>query len=210
MTYDGMRFTRPRWRSHGIVLVLLTLLAAGCTGAPKVVESWKDPNVTGPLRFKKILVMVVHPDAYTRRIGEDELARAVGPDRAVQAETLLTDAERADLEKLKAKVTQAGVDGVVTMRVAGTGTHPSAPAPSSSYSYDAFWKDDGLAVMGRPDGPTPSDRAIQIRTRIYSVADERLVWDCVSESFDWDGTRDLIGGIAKAVSKRLREEHLIE
>jgi hypothetical protein len=189
--------------------MLLTLLAGGCTGAPKVLESWKDPSVTGPLRFKKILVMVVHPDAYTRRAGEDELALAVGPDRAVQAEQFLTDAERADLEKLKAKVKQSGIDGVVTMRVAGSGTHPSAPG-SSSYSYDAFWKDDGLAVMGRPDGPTPSDRAIQIRTRIFSVADERLVWDCVSESFDWDGTRDLIGGIAKAVSKRLREEHLIE
>jgi hypothetical protein len=201
-----MRFTHRR---YSVVLLFLTLVAGGCTGSPKVVESWKDPNVTGPLRFKKILVMVVHPDAYTRRVGEDELARAVGPDRAVQAEQLLTDAERADLEKLKAKVKQSGVDGVVTMRVAGTGTHPSAPG-SSSYSYDAFWKDDGLPVMGRPDGPTPSHRAIQIRTRIYSVADERLVWDGVSEAFDWEDARDLIGGIAKAVSKRLREEHLIE
>jgi hypothetical protein len=150
-----MRFTHRRWRSHRVILLFLTLIAGGCTGSPKVVESWKDPNVTGPLRFKKILVMVVHPDAYTRRTAEDELARAVGPDRAVQAEQLLTDAERADLEKLKAKVKQSGVDGVVTMRVAGTGTHPASPG-SGSYSYDAFWKDDGLAVMRMGNGDAAS------------------------------------------------------
>jgi hypothetical protein len=65
-------------------------------------------------------------------------------------------------------------------------------------------------VVGRPDDPAPSRRAVLIRTRIYSVVDEKVVWDGVSEAFDPKDTRTLIGDIARAVSKRLRQDHLIE
>jgi hypothetical protein len=204
---------RLGFRTWGVGAVLIVALFAigGCAKGPRVVESWKDPGVTGPLRFKKILVLAFHPDAIARRSAEDELVRQIGADRAIPASAVLSDADRGDLEKIKAKVKQSGVDGVVTMRIAGTGKYvpPRRPGPDS-YSYDAFWKDDGLPEPGRPEGAAYSDRTILLRTRIYSVADQRLVWEGVTESSDVKDAQSLLDGMVKVVSKRLREEHLID
>src|SRR4051812_27514224 len=90
----------------GSVLSLGLLLAVGCNSTPRVTESWKDPSVTGPFQFKKIMVIATHPDLLTRKAAEDELVRQIGPDRAVPADQILTDAERKDIEKIKAKVKQ--------------------------------------------------------------------------------------------------------
>ena len=90
--------------ASGATLMMLMLLTGGCMGTPKVVESWKDPSVTGPLRFKKIVVIAFHPHARTRQAAEGELVRQIGADRAISGDQFLTDADRTDPEKIKALV----------------------------------------------------------------------------------------------------------
>jgi len=211
-----MRLTTKLHAVRSLLFVALLLCAAaaavGCSPTTKIVNSWKDPSVAGPLKFKKVLVIVIHPDAHTRGIAEDELVRQIGADRAIRGDQVLTDEDRADRNKLKAKVKQSGVDGVVTMRVAGATTNTAWSRGFDSYAYDSFWQDydRNISAGDSSVGAMHTERVISIRTSIFSVADEKLVWSGVSESFDPTNTRALIDDIAKAVGARLREEHVIE
>ena len=199
------------WRSTAVLVMACLLVCGGCA-TTKVVESWKDPSVTGPLRFKKILVIVVHPETYTRRAAEDELVKQIGADRAIPGDQILTDADRADVQKVKAKVKQSGVDGVVTMRLGGATTRTAASPGYEPYGYESMWNDydRDMSAGDRSSGGVHSTNVLSIRTRIYSVADEKLVWTGVSDVIDPKHVRQIMADVAKAVGKRLREEHLIQ
>jgi len=208
-----MKFNSMFAVSSAVAVLLISMLTVGgCTSTPRVVQSWKNPSVTGPLRFKKILVIAVYPDPTIRRIAEDELVQQIGPDRTVSASQVLTDADRGDREKIKAKVKQLGFDGVVTIRVAGATMRSETSGAFNPYSYNSFWQDydNTMSAAEASRAETYSERVVSIRTRIFRVSDETLVWEGVTETFDAKDARVLVDDVVKAVVKRLREEHMIE
>src|SRR5262249_53747171 len=97
---------------------LLLLGTGGCSTA-SITNTWKDPTFAGPIHFKKVVALVIHPDSTVRRVAEDEIVHQIGPERSVAAYTFVTEDERQDADKLKAKLESSGVDGAVTMRLLG-------------------------------------------------------------------------------------------
>src|SRR5688572_4103555 len=85
-------------------LVAVGAAASGCSPSTKVVETWKDPGFTGPIDFKRTLVIAIHPDRYARNVTEDTLVEHIGPDRAVAGHNFLTDEERQGSMKLTSKL----------------------------------------------------------------------------------------------------------
>jgi hypothetical protein len=188
------------------ILIGLMFLA-GCTSA-RVVNSWRDPTFAGPIEFKKTLVLVIRPDSSVRRSAEDELVRQIGPNRSVAAYQVLTEEERTHAEKLKAKLQSIGADGVVTMAVVGARTEttwvPGSGGPQQFYSYY-----DHAAVQAADPGYLRTDRIVSVETKIYSVADDKLIWSGLSDTFDPSEVKKAVADIAKAVGGELRKQKLI-
>ena len=99
-----------------VTLALLTLTA--CTGTT-IIDSWLDPSVTSSRHFKKIAVVVMSRDPMIRRTAEDTLVSHITRTQAVPAYSLLTETDEMSSDRVKARLEEAGVDGVVVMRMIG-------------------------------------------------------------------------------------------
>jgi hypothetical protein len=191
-------------------LVALTFLfVTGCESSSKIVIPWKDPSFTGPMHFKKIVALVVHPEKYVRKNGEDEIVRTIGPERCVAGYTFLSDEDLEDINKVKAKLHEGGYDGAVVLRVAGarssTGRIPQAGNDIPFFSYydnsGGFVADTGYAT---------SETAVLIQVNIWDVTNEKMIWSGTSETFSPQGTTDTVAKIAKATGEELRKEKLMQ
>ena len=123
--------------AKGVVLLMLVVGLVACASTT-IRDSWRDPSV-GRIEFKKVLAMVISADATLRRVAEDELVRQMQGIEAVASYTLLTEEDSRDLEKAKAKVTAAGFDGVVTMRLIKSEKQVTLVPGAYATSYPRFW-----------------------------------------------------------------------
>ena len=191
---------------HGLsFLGCLVLLIGGCSTA-KVTNTWRDPNFQGPIQFKKTVALAIHPDNTVRRVAEDEMARQIGTDRAVAAYTLLSEEDRQDVNRVKAKLQAAGVDGVVTMQLLGKRNETTYVPGSPSYGFYDYY--GGARYAGSP-GYVVTDTIATVETRIYSVTEGKLIWSGTSETFNPSNIKENVGDIAKAVIEELRKEKLL-
>jgi hypothetical protein len=193
-------------RSHIRVLLAALMLTSGCAST-RIVNTWREPAFKGPITFKKTLIAVVHPLPEVRKAAEDELVFQIGSQRAVPAHQVLTEEERKDVNKLKAKVQAGGFDGVVTMRVVDKRSQTSVESASVPEDfYESY--DRGIQLVADPTY-TRTVNIVSVKTNIYSVADAKLIWSGTSESFDPTQVEDFVAEIAKAVGEALRREKLL-
>ena len=61
------------------------------------------------------------------------MVKQIGPDRAVAGYTILTDDESKDVNKVKAKLQAEGIDGAVTMKLAGSRSETTYIPGSGGY-----------------------------------------------------------------------------
>lgn len=193
-------------RAIPCALVMIILLVGGCASeSSQLVLTYRDPSFAGPIAFKKTMVMAIYPDGPIRRDAEDELVKLIGPERAVAASQVLTEEDRQDVDKIEAKNQSNHIDGVVTLRITDAQTQtivvPNASKMNYSYNNRVFVSDPGTAL---------SSTRVHVQINIYSVAEQKLIWTGVSETFDPTDTRKVIDGIAKAVGEDLRKEHLLQ
>ncbi len=201
------------------LMALLILAAAACTTA-RLTSSWKAPD-TGPLNFagKKIVALVISDDQALRRQAEDTLARDLTA-RGVQgvpAYTLIPAAEAGDRDKAKARLQQAGAEGVVAMRVAGRNTElnyvPGGPYSTSMWNhpyYSSFWGyyGWGWGVVSSP-GYLKTDTVVSVETLIYSLPKDKLLWAALSETTNPSDVDSAIKALVNEAAKRLKYEGLI-
>ncbi|MDH4272144.1 MAG: hypothetical protein OEW18_09230 [Candidatus Aminicenantes bacterium] len=200
-------------------MTLVILAAAACTTA-RLTSSWKAPD-TGPLNFagKKVVALIISDDGVMRREAEDSLARALTA-RGVQgvpASTLIPPAEARDREKAKARLQQAGVEGVVAMRVAGKNAElnyvPGGPFSTSMWNhpyYSSFWGyyGWGWGVVSSP-GYLKTDTVVTVETLIYSLPKDKLLWAAMSETTNPTSVDSTIKALVNEAAKRLKYEGLI-
>ena len=195
--------------SKALVAGLLVAIAASCAST-KVISSWKEPSA-GPLKFKKVLVLVMSKDESVRRAAEDEVVRQVKKAQAVPSYSLFLADDLRDTDRAKAKIKQDGFDGAIMMRLVDksqetTWVPGSYPAPY--YSMYGYW---GYGYgMAYDPGYIRTDTIVKIETNIYSVQDGKLIWSGLSESFNPTGPRELVQGVAGAVAEELKKQGLIQ
>jgi hypothetical protein len=191
------------------LVVCIALFAVACA-ATEVKDSWRNPEV-GPIRFKKVVVLAITNDAALRRTIEDQLTKQGARAEVVAAYTFIPDGDLGDTEKLKRLVSEAGFDGAVVFRIAGTQKQQTYVPGSYAMPSYGLWGYYGNAwsVMSSP-GYVVTDTYVEVETRVYSVADEKLVWAGRSETLNPPSIRELVDDVAKAVAKELRAQGLIE
>lgn len=201
-------------------LTLLVILAAAACSTTRLMSSWKAPD-TGPLNFagKKIVALIISNNEARRREAEDSLARALSA-RGVQgvaAYMLVPPAETSDREKAKKRLQEAGVEGIVAMRVAGENTElkyvPGAPYSSAMWNhpyYSSFWGYYGWGwdAVSSP-GYLKTDTVVTVETLIYSLSKDKLLWAAMSETTNPGNVDSAIKALVNEIAKRLKYEGLI-
>jgi hypothetical protein len=190
-----------------IAAALLGLTA--CTGTT-LKDSWLDPSVTSAHRFKKVAVAVLSRDQTIRRVAEDTLVARITRSEAVPSYRLVPESEGNNVDRVKARLQDAGVDGVVVMRLMGVDketTWVPGSYPTPYYGFRGYY---GWAhPMAYSPGYLQTDTIVQMETNVYSLADDKLVYAARSETFNPVNTAGLVGEIADAIARDLKKRGVL-
>lgn len=196
-----------------LTLILVGAVLTGCSST-RLEHGWKDPEVK-TLAFAKLMVVAPYPDGAVRREAEDALRAAITAVPVVTSyESVKEPDALRDVNQVLAAATQAGADGVVTMRLVSDRTEleysPGATYPTGYHSMPGYWGPRyGLAPMGYAPPTVTSARMIGIETSIYRVSDHKLLWSGLSSTRNPREVKVLISETVEVVRERLRSDGLV-
>ena len=117
---------------------------------------------------------------------------------------VLSDDDLKDRDHAKAKLVAGGYDGVVALRLVGKETKLVA-TPST---YDGYW---GTAWPGSYDpGYLSTETVVRAETKVFSFADNKLVWSGLSKTVDPNTISSAIDDVTKVVAQALEKQHIVE
>jgi hypothetical protein len=181
------------------IALLLVAIASAC-GTTQITSSTKEAGAQPLERGQKVLAMVVSPDAKGRQTAEDELARLLQDGTA--AHRVFNDEQLKDRAVLRERLSAEGYKYVVVMKFLRLepGTHPAVQPVNDFYADQdpLLWSDQEQDYT-----------SVFVSTRVYTVADGKMVWEAQSESVDPSGMKQLVDDIAEAADKRLKDEGMV-
>jgi hypothetical protein len=177
------------------VLTLAVLGLAACA-MTRFKSTWQEPSASPiTLSGQKVAAFVLAASETTRRAAEDALAQELSARGAqgVASYTLLPSLEPRDPEATRQKLEQAGVEGAVTMRVVGRDTRTTYTPPT----FVGYYR-----VASIDAGSVRTDTLVSVETRVYSVAQDKLLW--AGESVTTNPTK--LDTFIKELSAKAAEE----
>jgi hypothetical protein len=211
-------------RHHvGIALAVAGALSLAACASTRFDSTWKAPG-TQPLNFagQKVVALVINSEEASRLGAESDLARELTA-RGVQgipASTLIPLSESRDKEKAKARFTEAGVAGVVVMRVLGKEQEISS-SPTMSYweapYYGSFWGGGGGAggYYGYGWGAVYSagylrtDTIVSVETLVYDMKADKLVWAGRSQTTNPKRVDTFVKELTAGAASKMKKDGLI-
>jgi hypothetical protein len=200
---------KPSSISALIGATLLMLTACGPT--TKLATEWEAPQKPEP--FEKIVAIAMSRDTIMRRIAENEFVKTL-PKHAKTTEGLasysvIPDAERDDVEKVKMRLREADADGVVVFRLVDANTQIYANQPGGYYT--SFWGYYSWAapVVFSP-GYMMSEEVIRIESLVYDVETAELIWTTITESTDPKSSQKVIDDVVRLALRRMKALGLVK
>jgi hypothetical protein len=179
-------------------------------------STWKAPGAEGiePVG-KTIAALVISSDANSRKSAEVYLANdlSIRGAHGIPAYTLL-GSDHGNGDYARARLKEAGVDGVVVMRAVGkeqqvTYTPAGASSTFGTY-YGGFGSYYGYGWQTTfSTGSVRTDTVVAVETLIYSLKDDKLLWAGTSHTTNPDNLSELVTQVADAVAKQAARQGLI-
>ena len=180
-------------------------------GGTKTIQRWVSPDI-GKYQFDHVLTICVVKDPTTRQMVEDAMAARARKDNALPSYNILNEAELRDKDQARGKILQMGFDGAVIMRPLRVEDRVNY-VPGSSYPahYASFWGYYGTVwpALYVPDY-VYTDKIVQVETTIFSIKDDKLLWNTLSETKNPESAREVVLGIAKEIGKEARKRGLVK
>jgi hypothetical protein len=174
-------------------------------------DTWKDPE-TKKLDFKKVLALVITNEDIIQRSAEARLVENIKRAEAVPAHRFLVKEDLKDLEKLKAKVREQGIDGAIVLRLVAVDEQeqyvPGRYVTDPSYSFWGYYGYYWPRVY--EPGYSVSRQVVIVESRIYSVTNEKMIWSGISRTPEPGSVKELIDDLAVAAVEQLKTEGLLE
>jgi hypothetical protein len=202
-----------RWRWTAAVLVVVmagAVLAAG----PKLKSSWRnmDPKATP---VSKLIVIGFTKEQATRRSMEDSLAAEIVKNGGTAEPSYLLVPGPLPKEPvdMKARITAAGYDGAVVVRVAGVSQEQSwepnlmPVMPTYYYSPWSYW--DYWYPYAWDPFYLRTDTIVRIETVVYSIRSDVMLWTGLSESTNPGSVRKLIQEVAVAAGADIKQRNVL-
>jgi hypothetical protein len=195
-----------------ILLSLLILLS--CSSSNKISNSWKNPDVGEELiKFQTVAVfaMVKNPDM--RMDVEEALASQMPNTIAVPSYKMITNEELADINAVKKKLSERGMEGALVLSVRNvnqqTSYYSSGMYPSAYYSFGGYYN-YAWNYMYDPYMYSTTNVYVDLEILIYSIKNDQLIWYGESTSVNPEGIQQTISEIAVSVKKQLVEDGLLD
>lgn len=195
-----------------LLCIAVALGFAGCGGSSTTIEeSWKAPSVA-PSRLRNVVTVCISRDGAMRRVVEDAMAQRLAHlgVRAVPVYSVLSDDDDLkDRDRAKAKLMASGYDGVVALRIVGKETKIVATPPTyyGYWTFDSYW---GMAWPGVYDpGYLTTETVVRVETKVFSLADNKLVWEGLSKTVDPNTIRSVIDDVTKVVAETLKKQQIV-
>ena len=206
------------WRDR-LSLCLRTLICSmalwvsACETPTTFTSTWKAPDahrINGA--GKKIAAVVLSSDVDRRRSAEVYLANdlTIRGARGVASYTLLGFDNR-DANYARARLKEAGVEGVIVMRMVGkdqrTWGDPGGLSGSAYGSFGSYYS-YGMELTYSTSS-IQTETVVSIETLIYSLKDDKLLWASTSRTTNPDNLSQLVDQVADAVAREAAKQGLI-
>ncbi|MDZ7625882.1 MAG: hypothetical protein U5J96_15740 [Ignavibacteriaceae bacterium] len=196
-----------------LAFFLATILLTGCSSSNKISNSWKNPEATQEsAKFQTVAVfaMVKNPDM--RMDVEESIASQMPNTIAVPSYKMITNEELADLNAVKKKLNERGMEGALVLSVRNvdqkTSYYSSGMYPSTYYSFGGYYN-YAWNYMYDPYAYSSTNVYVDLEILIYSLKDDKLVWYGESTSVNPEGIQQTISELAVSVKNQLIEDGLL-
>ncbi len=120
------------------------------------------------------------------------------------------------MERTKKQLSEAGVDGVVIMRVLGEKERTRVTYTGAPWGYAPYYRHFvqllgirlGRALLARPRSRTTTE--LSIETLVYSLTRDELLWAGTSRTTDPGKIASLVDEIADAAAKEMTKQGVLK
>ena len=196
------------------LFLLTTVLLVSCSTSNKISNSWKNPEATlESTKFQTVAVfaMVKNPDM--RMDVEEALASQMPNTIAVPSYKMITNEELADLNTVKQKLNERGMQGALLIRVKKvdekTSYYSSGMYPSAYYTFGGYYN-YAWNYMYDPYMYSSTNVYVDLEILIYSIKDDQLIWYGESTSVNPESIQQSISELAVSVKNQLVEDGLLD
>lgn len=196
------------------ILIALAVLLAGCSSSNRISNSWTNPEATAEsIKFQTVAVFAMVKDQQMMRDIEEALASQMPNTVAVPAYKMISNEELADLNAVKQKLNDRGMEGALIFSVRNvdqkTTFYSSGMYPSSYYSFGGYYN-YAWNYMYDPYMYSSTNVYVDLEILIYSLKDDKLVWYGESTSVNPKGIQETISALAVSVKNQLVEDGLLD
>ena len=101
-----------------LIILLIAVLLAGCSSSNKIFNSWKNPEATiESAKFQTVAVFAMVKNLDMRMDVEESLASQMPNTIAVPSYKMITNEELADINAVKKKLSERGMEGALVLSV---------------------------------------------------------------------------------------------
>jgi hypothetical protein len=199
------------WRTAAVAVALAGVVLVA---APKLKSSWRNPDpAASPV--SKVVVIGFTSEVATRRAMEDALTAEIRKNggAAEPSYSLIPGPLPKEPAAMKEKVSAAGFDGAVVVRLAGVTSEQYwdpgyvAVVPSYYYSPWSYW--GHYYPYAWDMGYMRTQTVVQLEATAYALKGEVLIWSGISESTNPGSVRKLIQEVAVPVGVELKKRNVI-
>ncbi len=196
------------------LFLLLALLLVGCSTSNKISNSWKNPDATEEsIRFQTVAVFGMVKDQQMRKDVEEAIAGQMVNTIAVPSYKMVSNDELGDLDAVKKKLSERGMEGALVLSVRNvdqkTSYYSSGMYPSAYYTFGGYYN-YAWNYMYDPFVYSSTNVYVDLEILIYSLKDDKLVWYGESTSVNPKGIQKTISELAVSVRNQLVEDGLLD
>jgi hypothetical protein len=197
-----------------IFIVVSILILFSCSSSNKISNSWKNPDVTmESAKFQTVAVFAMVKEDQIRRDIEETIVSQMPNIVAVPAYKMITKEELADLDAVKKKLSERGMEGALVLSVRKvdekTSYYSSGMYPSAYYSFGGYYNYAWNYIYD-PYMYSTTNVYVDLEILIYSIKEDKLVWYGESTSVNPEGIQQTISELAVSVKNQLVEDGLLD
>ena len=194
--------------------ITLLIILIGCSSSNKITNSWKNPDATKEsIKFQTVAVFAMVKDQQMRRDVEDAIASQMPNTIAVPAYKMVTNEELADIDAVKQKLKDRGMEGALVLSVKNvnqkTSYYSSGMYPSAYYTFGGYYN-YAWNYMYDPYVYSNTNVYVDLEILIYSLKNDQLVWYGGSTSVNPKDIQETISELAVSVKNQLVEDGLLD
>ena len=203
-----------RISSRFALTATLVLTLANCVASTKLISSWRAPDAQ-PLNMggKKVAAIVISSNQSMSRGAEVSLAREISARGAIgmPGYGIIPEEERADSNKVQARLESNGIEAVVVMRPVSKEKQVNY-VPGASYWGGPMYGGGFYGYYGHgyaSPGYLTTDTIITVETLVYDLKPNKLVWAGMSQTFNPAHLDTFITELAHTAAIELERQGLI-